>query len=67
MTTFPVRQTPRRPNDECKLSQDDIDEARINAKRQRFQQYDLAHNKYYTGTKEERKEIQFVATICIHS
>lgn len=59
MSKTPTRQPPRRINDECRLSQDDIDDARIQAKRQRFQQYENVHSKYYAGTPEEKREIQF--------
>ena len=57
----------RRTNQECGVCQDDLDQARIEAKRRRFEQYNSAHNKYYTGTPEERREIQFAMTVFVFS
>ncbi|KAH7820217.1 uncharacterized protein MONOS_7780 [Monocercomonoides exilis] len=56
--TSPVRQPPRKASDESTICADDVEAARIEAKRKRFQQIDAERAKLYSGSPKEKREFQ---------
>ena len=51
-------QSPRRANEECRVCQDDIDQARIQARRKRREHYNSVHTQCHAGTPAEKRQMQ---------